>query len=88
MQSIDDQADIAVPCEPFGVVLISRFVAVADVILLYACVAAYVKNRRGGSFEVFGNIQVPRDVEARSRLKVDILDGELLVLDPAGNDRF
>ena len=69
-------------------VLVSRFVAEADAILLDACVAAYVKNRRGGFFEAFGNIQIPSDVKARSRLKVDILDGELLVLDLAGDYRF
>ena len=88
LEGIDSKADIAVPCEPGCMMLIADFISVADIIFLNGPVTTNIENRRRRFFETFRDIQVARYVKAGHGLIVNILDGKLLMLDLAGDNRF
>ena len=76
LQRIDNQADVTVLCEPPSVMLVGDFVSVADAVLNDRSVAADVENRGRRLAQVFRQVKVPGDVEARHRLEMQFLDEE------------
>ena len=88
LQRIDHQADITVSGKPPAVMLVGHFVSITDAVLFHPPMSADVKNRRSFPFEVFGNVQVSGNVQSGTGLKMQILDGELRMLDLPGNHRF
>ena len=87
LERVDYQADVAAAGEPGAVVLVARLGAVADAVLFDGAVTADVKDRRGGTGRL-RKIEVARDVKSRARLKLDILDRKLRMLDAAGDGRL
>ena len=88
LQRIDDQADVTVLCEPPSVMLVRDFVSVADAVLNDRSVAADVENRGRRLAQVFRQVKVRGDVEARHRLEMQFLDEERIRFDLAGHDRI
>ena len=48
--------------------------------------AALIKNRRGGRFQIFWQIQIRRAIKPRRCLKINFLHDELIVRDASRND--
>ncbi len=88
LQRVDRQAGVAIASEPGTVVLVVHLVAEADPILLDATVAADVENRRQGAGVLFGQVEIPGDVETGAGLELEVFDDEVGVVDSAGDDRF
>src|ERR1041384_7561625 len=70
LKRVDDETNVAIPREPFGVMLIECFRAIADAVLLNIAVAADVENRGGWFFEIFGNIEIGGDIKLGAGLEV------------------
>src|SRR5262249_51973624 len=87
LHSVDGQADIAIAGEPRAVVVITRLVPEADVPLFGLAMSADVKNGRRRTGRSLWQIEISGDIQTRSRLKVQFFDGELIVLDFAGDHR-
>jgi len=85
LQGIDHQADIAVPREPGPVVLVMRLPTEVDAVFRHAGVAADVENGRERAWALLRHEQVAGDVEPRTRLEMELLDGEFGVLQRAGH---
>ena len=86
LQRVHDQADVAVFGKPGGVMLVGDLRAVGDAVDDGRAVAADVEDRWRRELRFLGDVKVGRDVQAGNRLEVQLLDGEVLAVDGAGDD--
>ena len=84
LNRVDRETHVTVAREPFAVVLVTGLVAEARLAVLHGGVTAGVENRGGAGGEIFRDVEIRGHVEARQRLEVEVLDGELGVLDATG----
>ncbi len=88
LEGVDHQAGVAVACEPHAVVLIAGLVAVAHAVLLHPAVAANVENCGDAPLALARQIEVAGDVQPGPRLEVQLLDNDIVALDPASDRRL
>jgi hypothetical protein len=80
LERVDDEADVTIAGKPRAVVLIRHLVAVAHAVTDDGPVAAHVKHRWRRLRRVLRQVQIGCDVKARERLEVEVLDGEVFML--------
>ncbi len=88
LKRINNQANIAITGKPGGVVLVGGLVAEADIIFFDEGMTTDIQDSRRRFFQIFRDIEIACNVKAGHRLVVNLLDGKVIVVNFAGNDRF
>src|SRR5438046_3148091 len=83
LQRIDDEADVAILREPRAVVLVGNLVSVTHAVLDDRAVAANVEDGRSLAGQIFRQVKIRRDVEARQRLEVQFQIGWIPWISPS-----
>lgn len=81
---INREAHVAMPREPFAVVLVARLVAERHAVLHHDGVAAHVEDRGQPALGFFRAVKIRRHIESGRRLVVQFLDDEAVALHLAG----
>ena len=88
LQSINDQAVVAIASEPGTVIVVVRLIAKTDAVLFDLAVSADIKNRGERLVGDLWSIKIARHVQAGQGLKMNSFDNEFCFVDRSFNHRF